>query len=65
MQALYEILVILAFLACMALGGSGALGAWRPLLRRYWASLLGGTAFLFLLLLALTLGGLLTVGVRR
>jgi hypothetical protein len=68
MQALYEILVILFFLACLTLVGSGVSEGWRRLLgwpglgRGYWASLLGGMALLFLLLLALTLGGALTVG---
>jgi hypothetical protein len=68
MQALYEIMVILAFLACLTLAGSGVSEGWRRLLgwpglgRGYWGSLLGGTVMLFLLLAVLARTGALTVG---
>ena len=70
-QVLYEILVLLAFLAFMTLAGSGVSEGWRRLLgwpgldRGYWRSILGGTALLSLMLLALASGGVLSVGVRR
>jgi hypothetical protein len=69
MQALYEILVILFFLACLTLAASSVAEGWRQLRGQpglgwgYWGSLLGGMALLFLLLLALILGGALTVGI--
>jgi hypothetical protein len=69
MQAVFEILLILFVLACVALVASGALDAVRWLRGRpalglgHWVSLLGEAALLFLVLLLLVLADGLTVAV--
>ena len=71
LQALAQVLVILYVLACLTIVAAGAVEGWqrfqwhRTLGGGFWASLLGGTVLVFLLLLALALTGALRVGPAR